>query len=439
MLRLIMRRGPTPGAVYELTADSYVVGRGSKNDIVIRDNDVSREHCRLTRLMDAYEVQDLQSSTGTYVNGQRVINKFLLQPGSILELGDMITFEYEHSAPAVPAPPPVTVSSETGDPTLFKPGAINPPPESAASPPTPPAPEPLADDMPTQAKAPEEPTEFRASLVMTQGPAAGQVFKLSDLIVMIGRDLSNDIVIQDPEISRRHTRLRRWKHGYSVEDVGSTNGTTVNGHPVTEPRLLAPNDKVKIGTRVQFQYVQEVIRPDAGIPAPKPVPVDVRITKDDTIDLIFDSHPPTRAMSHLSGIELGALSNHIYVAYERSEWESISAPLLLSLQDAGLHVWVDQYLVQGSDEWRAAVEQALHECWLMVLVVSEKSLESPYVRLQYRHFLKRSKPIIPMLYADAKAPTELSKMRAISYDSSNGRKSFHKLVFEIMQTRKQPS
>ncbi len=95
MLRLVMRRGPTPGAIYVLEGDEINIGRGSKNQIVIRDSEVSREHCRLSRLMDGYEVRDLNSSNGTFINGQRVTGSFVLEPGAILELGDSITLEYD--------------------------------------------------------------------------------------------------------------------------------------------------------------------------------------------------------------------------------------------------------------------------------------------------------------------------------------------------------
>src|SRR5215468_12707297 len=95
MLCLTMRRGPTPGTVYELDGEEITIGRGNKNGIVIRDNEVSREHCRLVRFSGNYEVSDLGSSNGTFVNGQRVTTPWLLQPGMLIELGDTITLEYD--------------------------------------------------------------------------------------------------------------------------------------------------------------------------------------------------------------------------------------------------------------------------------------------------------------------------------------------------------
>ncbi len=167
MPRLVMRRGPTPGAIFELESDKIAIGRGSKNDIVIRDNEVSREHCRLRRVVDEFELEDLSSSNGTFVNGQRVTVPLLLQHGAIVELGDSVTMEYVRDAPRRQTG--VLSSAEERTPDLVK----------------------------------------QFLLMVTMGPEMGRIFRLSGSVTTVGRDLSNDIVIQDPEVSRFHMRLRR--------------------------------------------------------------------------------------------------------------------------------------------------------------------------------------------------------------------------------------
>jgi hypothetical protein len=102
------------------------------------------------------------------------------------------------------------------------------------------------------------------------------------------------------------------------------------------------------------------------------------------------------------------------------------------LQDANEKVWVDQYLNQGSDDWMVAVEQALSECWLLVVVVSPDSLESRPVRLAYRYFFNRDKPILPLLYTKvADLPRELASLNAIHYDGQNRKHVFDELLTEI--------
>jgi len=75
------------------------------------------------------------------------------------------------------------------------------------------------------------PTEPGYWLVVRRGPQLNKMFLLAQEIVTVGRDVSNDITLDDPEVSRYHLKLV-WQgtgQGYAAEDVGSTNGTRING------------------------------------------------------------------------------------------------------------------------------------------------------------------------------------------------------------------
>jgi Protein of unknown function (DUF3662)/FHA domain len=65
--------------------------------------------------------------------------------------------------------------------------------------------------------------------------------------VTIGRLSTNDVVLADANVSRRHAELRRSGNAWEVVDLGSTNGTAVNGRPITEHSLVH-GDRVTIGT-----------------------------------------------------------------------------------------------------------------------------------------------------------------------------------------------
>ena len=92
-------------------------------------------------------------------------------------------------------------------------------------------------------------------MILRSGPNPGKVFPVEKSEIFIGRDLSNDVVINDPEISRRHTRLFTSGGGrYMVEDLGSTNGTSVNGQRVVGPYALNHNDVLTLGERVTLVY-----------------------------------------------------------------------------------------------------------------------------------------------------------------------------------------
>lgn len=92
------------------------------------------------------------------------------------------------------------------------------------------------------------------TLVVRQGTQAGMSFVISGNQVVIGREEGLDIVLQDPESSRRHARIS-WQGGrYVIEDMGSTNGTFVNGMQITSPLGLNPGDSIGIGqTALVFQ------------------------------------------------------------------------------------------------------------------------------------------------------------------------------------------
>jgi hypothetical protein len=137
-----------------------------------------------------------------------------------------------------------------------------------------------------------------------------------------------------------------------------------------------------------------------------------------------------------TGMKRGALVGHIFIAYAREDWEGMVAPLTVALQDAGMEIWVDQYLNQGGDDWQIAIEQALHECWLMLLVVSPEALESSYVRLAYRYFINREKPVLPVMYKQVDhLPSEMGNIETIPFDANDARRSFQRLIHTIIDRR----
>ena len=93
--QLIMRRGPHPNQTYDLNKDVVTLGRDITNDIVINDPEVSRHHMRLTLEGGGYALQDLGSTNGTFVNGERVMNIKSLQSGDMIALGETVTLGYE--------------------------------------------------------------------------------------------------------------------------------------------------------------------------------------------------------------------------------------------------------------------------------------------------------------------------------------------------------
>jgi diguanylate cyclase (GGDEF)-like protein len=94
----------------------------------------------------------------------------------------------------------------------------------------------------------------RAYVIVIAGPNVGEMFKIGTN-AEIGRGQSVAVRIHDSEISRRHARLLIEGDAVFVEDLGSTNGTFVNGEPI-DRRVLADGDKIQIGTTtiLKFSY-----------------------------------------------------------------------------------------------------------------------------------------------------------------------------------------
>ncbi|MGJ3241080.1 MAG: FHA domain-containing protein [Anaerolineae bacterium] len=103
-------------------------------------------------------------------------------------------------------------------------------------------------------------------LIVRRGPRPNEVYELVDEVINLGRDITNDIVINDREVSRHHLRFTRGGGGFTLEDLGSTNGTFVNGKRVTGAVGLKNGDMVGLGETVTLQY--EVGTMGADAPAP---------------------------------------------------------------------------------------------------------------------------------------------------------------------------
>ena len=94
------------------------------------------------------------------------------------------------------------------------------------------------------------PAARRAKLVVVKSPAldTGEEVPVDTLPVAIGRGGQNEIPLDGDEFaSAQHARFESKRDGLWVEDIGSTNGTFVNGARVTTPRRLAKGDIVRVG------------------------------------------------------------------------------------------------------------------------------------------------------------------------------------------------
>ena len=86
-------------------------------------------------------------------------------------------------------------------------------------------------------------------LLIQGGPKNDSTIDLSQEITSIGRSPNNDMVADEPGVSREHARIRKVSNECWIEDLGSRNGTFVNGSPVEgEGQRLRNADRIQLGT-----------------------------------------------------------------------------------------------------------------------------------------------------------------------------------------------
>ncbi|WP_405673461.1 FHA domain-containing protein [Streptomyces sp. NBC_01530] len=178
----------------------YHVGRDPLSDIVIDDARVSWHHAVLRPDADHWTLEDDNSTNGTFADGRRV-RAWGVGPGSVIHFGN-------------PSDGPRAVLTRASAPVPEHPTAA------------------AAVSMPGVTGTFRRPTSVRPLPART---------------VRIGRAPENDLVIDDLVVSRRHAELRaRSKGAYEIADLGSHNGTFLNGSPVTVAPI-GPGDIVGIG------------------------------------------------------------------------------------------------------------------------------------------------------------------------------------------------
>ncbi|MBA3260816.1 MAG: FHA domain-containing protein [Gemmatimonadales bacterium] len=247
----------TDGREYTIGAEPLIFGRDAGADVVVSGNEVSRRHAEIQTTGEGYVLMDL-SVNGTHVNGQRVGRRHLLARADVIRIGNDEFRFYADSAPAQtpmrprPTPPPEEGGAVPRAPT----GAINR----------------LSDTMHgvplselREAATPTSPeTAPIASLLVRTGALRGERLPVRVPVVNIGRADYNDIVIAEPSVSTTHAKLQRRDNIWLLTDLGSTNGTYVEGEPVTGDTALTP------GTTLRFGEVAVLFEPLDERPSPPP-------------------------------------------------------------------------------------------------------------------------------------------------------------------------
>jgi ABC-type multidrug transport system ATPase subunit/predicted component of type VI protein secretion system len=225
-LKLILTstQSSTPPKEFELIKPEIVMGRDDGADVVIATPAVSRRHARLMREGDGYVLEDLGSSNGTFVNGDRLIGRRALQHGDQIRLGQAITLTYQSQTveadktaarPSAPAAPSHVMQTTIGE-EIELPAVSGP-----------------------------------RRLIVTVAGGNTQTHNLSQSTLTIGRLEDNTIVIPSQIVSGHHARLEQASGGgYKLVVLPEArNPVLFEGRSLEGSKVLRHGDMLRIGSQ----------------------------------------------------------------------------------------------------------------------------------------------------------------------------------------------
>ncbi|ARU40431.1 hypothetical protein CCB80_04455 [Armatimonadetes bacterium Uphvl-Ar1] len=199
------------GREYKLRAGAVMVGR--QGDVLVEDSRMSRQHAKVSWEGSSVFVEDLGSTNGTTVNGERTTGRVLVENGATISFGGV------EMKLGMPGEANKTLAAMSG-----KTAAMTAPPVG---------------------------TGAMAHLVVDGNKVPLVMGRHS-----FGRKPENGIQISDPYVSGRHGEFEVTDEGVSITDMGSTNGTFVNEARLAtgQKTLIHPGDEVRLG-----QYKLEIV------------------------------------------------------------------------------------------------------------------------------------------------------------------------------------
>jgi ABC-type multidrug transport system ATPase subunit len=272
---------------------SWTIGAAAGNDVVVDASSVSGRHCRITEHGADYILEDLGSTNGTFVNGERLKagSPAVVSRTDSVSLGRNVPFPWEaivgSRSKVAPSRPRgatrlmqegvITVGRESdndvvldysmvsghharivfgdgGAATIEDLGstngtAIGDPQRKIKT-------APLSADDVVYFGSLKVPASRLLSGHLSLGAAPSTTLSLRGDSMVLGRDPRADHVLDYPMVSWRHARLTRTSTGIFVEDLGSTNGTFVNGRRITGRVTVEPGDVIGLAS-FTFQLTAE--------------------------------------------------------------------------------------------------------------------------------------------------------------------------------------
>jgi hypothetical protein len=236
-------------------------------------------------------------------------------------------------------------------------------------------------------------TDGHPVLRIESPPAVREAHRLPIGHSIMGRDHDVGVSIPSEYVSRRHAELSWDGDRLRIRDLGSRNGTRVNGRPATDWTDLADGDVIRFGT---VEAVVDVPTTDAPNPRPRtrdPEPVDA--------SSVSTGAPP------VAGVRDAPLSQVPIFVSHSSEDKASARAIADHLHRRGWRVWIDEAGIAGGKQWHSELIRALEAAWVVLLVVSLHSMRSRWVIREVQAADRLGLSVIPVVVDEAPYPDEL--------------------------------
>ncbi len=218
-------------------------------------------------------------------------------------------------------------------------------------------------------------------LVVTDHAGAQQTFGLPVGSVVVGRSDSADIPIGSDYVSERHAELRWDGSVLKIRDLGSTNGTRVNGTRLVDTVELRNHDRIVLGTVEGYvvlpahdQHTQMMSDVATDVPDPLQSPASPAAPK----------LPPRRA------------SNSVFVSYAREESGRAQA-FVGHLRARGWHVIIDQDVLRPGEVWNQSISEHIAGCSVVLALISPSAAGSAWVNQELVAAVNARRPVLPLV------------------------------------------
>jgi pSer/pThr/pTyr-binding forkhead associated (FHA) protein len=244
----------TDGREYTIGDGPLRLGRDAASDVVVSGHEVSRQHAEIQRDPDGYLLVDL-SVNGTYVNGQRVGKTHRLSRADVIRIGnDEFRFYADARVSGPQSAIPLAAESDA-QPVPVPGGAAQRLSDTMHGLP--------AADVQRRNTPQSQAALPLASFLFRTGELKGRRLPIKVPVVNIGRGDYNDVVIADPSVSTMHAKLQRREAIWILTDLGSTNGTFVEGEKLTGEVPLSPGTTLRFGdVSALFEPLDETVPPE---------------------------------------------------------------------------------------------------------------------------------------------------------------------------------